>query len=73
MDRLRAGTGRPWRDLIQNVTTEQFGTGDTMSLLYRTGTYLQSVVQAGIPELRDMSRTIRGLILREPLSFAIEV
>lgn len=65
--------GMPWKDLTQNVTTEMFGTGDTMSLIYRTATYLQSVVQADIVGLKDMSRTLRGVLLREPLSFALEI
>lgn len=65
--------GMPWKDLTQNVTTELFGTGDMMSLLYRSATYLQSVVQADIVGLKDTARTLRGIMLREPLSYALEI
>ena len=65
--------GMPWKDLITNTTHEQYGTGDVMSLILRSATYLQSVVQAGIPELTDMARDLRSIMLREPLSFVLAI
>jgi superfamily II RNA helicase len=66
-------TGIPWKELIAQVTTEQYGTGDVMSLLYRVATYIQSIAQAGIPELKQPARELRDLILREPLSFVLDL
>ena len=65
--------GMPWKDLITNTTHEQYGTGDVMSLILRSATYLQSVVQAGIPELTHMARNLRAIMLREPLSFVLAI
>jgi hypothetical protein len=65
--------GRPWKELIAMVCTEQYGTGDVMSLLYRIGTYLQSTIQADLPDLKPMAKTLREVILREPLAFALSV
>lgn len=65
--------GEPWKDLLAHVTSEQFGTGDVMSLLYRTATYLQSIIQADLLDLKDTARTLREVILREPLSYALSI
>lgn len=65
--------GAPWKELNHRVTTEAYGTGDVMSLIYRVATYMQSIVQADIPGMRDMARTIRDLLLREPLAFALNL
>lgn len=61
-------TGIPWRDLSMSVTTEQFGSGDVMALIYRVATYFQSLVQSGIPELASPARLLRQTLLQEPLS-----
>jgi hypothetical protein len=63
--------GRPWKELVDNATSETYGMGDLMSLFYRVATYLQSLNQADLPEMKEMARTIRDLILREPLSLAL--
>jgi len=65
--------GCEWKDLIQNVTTEQFGTGDVMSLLYRAATYLQSIIQADLVDLKETARELRKVILREPLSYVLSI
>ncbi len=65
--------GMPWKDLIANTTHEQYGTGDVMSLILRSATYLQSIVQAGIPQLADLAKDLRGVMLREPLSFVLAI
>jgi superfamily II RNA helicase len=65
--------GMDWKELTALVTTEAFGTGDLMSLMYRTGTYLQSMVQAGIPGLSPIAKASRSALLREPLDFALTV
>jgi len=65
--------GAPWKDLTAAVCSEYFGVGDVMSLLYRVGTYLQSMVQAGLPEFRDPAKALRLVILREPLAFALNI
>jgi hypothetical protein len=63
----------PWKDLITNTTHEQYGTGDVMSLILRSATYLQSVIQADIPQLADLARDLRSVMLREPLSFVLAI
>lgn len=66
--------GAPWEQLIAEVTHEQYGTGDVMSLLYRTATYMQSMVQAALAfGIGDMAKDIRQALLREPLSYALEI
>jgi hypothetical protein len=66
-------TGLTWKELIQEFTTEQYGTGDVMSLLYRVGTYLTSMMQADLRELRPLVGPMREALLREPLSFALSI
>lgn len=65
--------GMPWKDLVQSVTGEAFGTGDLMSLLYRTGTYLQSMVQARPSDISSAAKSVREALLREPLSYVLEI
>ncbi len=65
--------GMPWKDLAQTVTHEQYGAGDMMSLIYRSATYLQSIIQARIPDLAPVAKTLRELMLREPLSYALSL
>jgi len=63
--------GMPWNDLTQIVTHEQYGAGDMMSLIYRSATYMQSIIQARIADLAPLASTLRGIMLREPLSYAL--
>ena len=62
-------SGVPWRELAASVTTEQFGTGDLMAVIYRVATYFQSMVQAGIKDLKSPAAALRSALLQEPLSF----
>jgi hypothetical protein len=76
--------GVTWKQLTDDVTTERYGPGDCMALIYRVATYLQSVSQMG-PELKEdigeaklkefhtQARLLRDELLREPLSFALNV
>jgi len=63
--------GCSWKELEQSCTNERFGNGDLMNLLFRTATYLQSL--AGIPELSlgKVAKSLRGELLREPLSLSV--
>jgi hypothetical protein len=63
--------GKPWKELVEQATSESYGIGDLMSLFYRVATYLQSVNQADIPQMKQMARTLRDVILRDPLSLAL--
>jgi hypothetical protein len=65
--------GMPWKDLAQTVTHEQYGAGDMMSLIYRSATYMQSIIQARIPDLAPVAKALRELMLREPLSYALSL
>lgn len=65
-------TGTSWRDLVASVTTEQFGAGDVMALIYRVATYFQSMVQAEIKNLLQEATEIRSALLREPLSLSTD-
>ena len=60
-----------WPQLLREVTTEYFGTGDVMNIIYRVSTYLQSLVQAKFGELSIAAGALREGLLREPLSFTI--
>jgi hypothetical protein len=42
-----------------------------MSLIYRSATYMQSIIQARIADLAPLASTLRGIMLREPLSYAL--
>ncbi len=63
--------GASWRELEETCTTERFGSGDLMNLIYRTATYLQSLSQASIPGISASARRLREDILREPLTVAV--
>jgi hypothetical protein len=65
-------TGTSWRDLVASITTEQFGAGDVMALIYRVATYFQSMVQADIKSLVKDAAEIRSALLREPLSLSTD-
>lgn len=60
--------GISWISLRKKVCHEKFAEGDLIGLLYRTATYLQSLAQAGIPNLSAAARALRDEILREPLT-----
>jgi len=71
--------GVSWEDLAQIVTTETFGSGDMMGLLYRTGTYFQSIASLSsnvFSKSEDSSALLQGAkvlreqILRPPLSYS---
>lgn len=59
--------GCTWEDLTRRVTTEKFGQGDVMALLYRTATYLQSIRQAKIPEVSKAADYLWRELMRAPL------
>ncbi len=63
--------GAAWRELEETCTTERFGSGDLMNLIYRTATYLQSLSQASIPGISASARKLREDMLREPLTVAV--
>jgi hypothetical protein len=76
--------GADWDVLTRTVTTERYGAGDCMALIYRVCTYLQSVSQIGleveedlksipIRDLKKAARILRDELLREPLAFALTV
>jgi len=65
--------GAPWVDLAREVQTEFFGVGDTMGLLYRVATWMQSLAQAKIPELSPAASQIREQILRDPLALTLTI
>lgn len=66
-------SGMSWKELIQEFTTTQYGTGDLMSLLFRVGTYLTSMIQADLKDFRPLVGPMRDALLREPLAFAISI
>jgi hypothetical protein len=65
-------SGTPWRDLVAGVTTEQFGAGDVMALIYRVATYFQSIAQADIKDLAEKALNMRTNLLQDPLSLATD-
>ncbi len=62
---------RDWNDLLKEVTTEYFGPGDVTALIYRTASYLQSMVQTKHGDLYKAADALRAEMLREPLSFTL--
>jgi len=76
--------GSDWNVLTQDVTTERYGAGDCMALIYRVCTYLQSISQIGpeveehligldIASLKSAARALRNELLRPPLAFVLTV
>ncbi|MEY4630864.1 MAG: hypothetical protein RIQ81_984 [Pseudomonadota bacterium] len=61
-------SGIRWDELVKEVATEGFGAGDIMNVLFRVATYLQSLGQAGIPDVSPLASSLRDEILRDPLS-----
>lgn len=64
-------TGMEWPNLVKNGTTEYFGVGDLMGLMYRIGTYLQSLAGLGRPEFSAGAKALRKELLRSPLDLTL--
>ena len=62
-------TGMDWPTLVKEGTTEYFGVGDLMGLMYRVATYLQSM--AAVPGFKDASRALRRELMRTPLDLTL--
>ena len=62
-------TGMDWNTLVKEGTTEYFGVGDLMGLMYRVATYLQSL--AAIPGFKDGSYALRRELMRTPLDLTL--
>ena len=60
--------GSTWLELRQKVCHEKFAEGDLINVLYRTSTYLQSLVQAGHGGVSRLARELRDQMLRPPLT-----
>lgn len=58
-------TGMDWQTLVKQGTTEYFGVGDLMGLMYRVATYLQSL--AAVPGFKDNAYALRRELMRSPL------
>lgn len=62
-------TGTDWSTIVKEGTTEFFGVGDLMGLMYRVATYLQSI--AALPEFKDSAIRLRRELLRNPLDLTL--
>ncbi len=62
-------TGTEWQSLVKDGTTEYFGVGDLMGLLYRVATYMQSL--SAIPGFKDAAQAIRRELIRSPLDLTL--
>ncbi len=60
-------SGVSWPDLISEFAGPRYGTGDIMALMYRTSTYLQSLMQSPVENLREPARELRSMVLRDPV------
>ncbi len=60
-----------WQTLVKNGTTQYFGVGDLMGLMYRLGTYLQSLAGCNHSEFSREARTLRSVLLRAPLDLTL--
>ena len=64
-------TGMDWQSLVKNGTTEYFGVGDLMGLMYRIATYLQSLAGMGREEFRKPALALRKELLRSPIDMTL--
>jgi len=64
-------TGMDWQSLVKSGTTEYFGVGDLMGLIYRIGTYLQSMAGMGVDDYRQNAVALRREMLRTPLDLTL--
>lgn len=64
-------TGMDWQSLVKNGTTEYFGVGDLMGLMYRIGTYLQSLAGVGRSEFSAGAKALRKELLKSPLDLTL--
>jgi superfamily II RNA helicase len=62
-------SGADWQSIVKDGTTEYFGVGDLMGLMYRVGTYLQSL--SAIPGYKDAAHALRRELLRSPLDLTL--
>ena len=62
-------TGSDWNTIVKQGTTEYFGVGDLMGLMYRVATYLQSI--AALPEFKENAVRLRRELLRTPLDLTL--
>jgi superfamily II RNA helicase len=62
-------TGEQWSSVSKDGTTEYFGVGDLMGLMYRVATYLQSL--SAIPQFKDSAMALRRELLRSPLDLTL--
>lgn len=62
-------SGTDWQVLVRDGTTEYFGVGDLMGLMYRVATYLQSL--AAVPGFKDSAVALRKELLRHPLDLTL--
>ncbi|MCB9228695.1 MAG: DEAD/DEAH box helicase [Deltaproteobacteria bacterium] len=68
---LWSDPGCSWQKLTRMVCTEQFGAGDVTGLIYRTASWLQSIIQAPCGDLSRAAREMREILLREPLQVSL--
>lgn len=64
-------TGMDWQSLVKNGATEYFGVGDLMGLMYRIGTYLQSLAGLGRSDFSPAAKALRKELLRTPLDLTL--
>jgi hypothetical protein len=62
-------TGMEWQSLVKEGTTEYFGVGDLMGLMYRVATYLQSL--SAINGYKDAAYSLRRELLKSPLDLTL--
>ena len=62
-------TGSDWNTIVKQGTTEYFGVGDLMGLMYRVATYLQST--AALPQFKENAVRLRRELLRTPLDLTL--
>ena len=62
-------TGMEWQNLVKEGTTEYFGVGDLMGLMYRVATYLQSL--SAINGYKDAALSLRRELMRSPLDLTL--
>lgn len=63
--------GCDWDTLCRESASDTFGPGDAMNLMFRAGTYLQSIAQCSRGPLKEAAIQLRTVLIRDPLSLTL--
>ena len=65
--------GCGWDVLQETLVTDSLAPGDLMALIFRVGTYLQSLAQSDLPGISESARALRLELLRPPFAEILDL